>query len=99
MTRWDNAQNIPTEYVQYVECQKTGKNTLTIILNGYIIKSSKRGDNKSQAAANNKFEVLPMTIEFKITFTIKDEKKKSPAKATKGKTQSQSQSTVIINQK
>lgn len=39
-----------------------------------------------------------MTIEFKITLKI-DGKKKSPAKTTKGKSQSQSQSTVIINQK
>ena len=39
-----------------------------------------------------------MTIEFKITLRI-DGKKKSSAKTTKGKSQSNSQSTVIINQK
>ena len=41
-----------------------------------------------------------MTIEFKITVAVKiDGKKKSPAKTTKGKTQNQSQTAVIINQK
>lgn len=39
-----------------------------------------------------------MTIEFKITLKI-DRKKKSSTKTPKGNTQSQSQSTVIINQK
>ena len=38
-----------------------------------------------------------MTVEIK--FTIKIEKKKSPAKSNKGNTQSNSQSTIIINQK
>ena len=39
-----------------------------------------------------------MTIELKITLKI-DRKKKSPAKPPKKKTQSDSKSIVIINQK
>ena len=39
-----------------------------------------------------------MTFEFKVSVKIVPEKKKSPAKTPKSKTQSNSQSTVIINQ-
>lgn len=40
-----------------------------------------------------------MTIELKFSIKLDTDKKKDPAKTTKGKTQSQSQSTVIVNQK
>ena len=40
-----------------------------------------------------------MTFEIKFAVKIDTDKKKSPAKSTKGKTQSQSQTTVILTQK
>lgn len=40
-----------------------------------------------------------MTFEIKITFNIKIEKKKSPAKSNKGKSQDTVKNTIIINQK
>lgn len=55
-------------------------------------------NRRARRKLNQKFEVLPMLVEIKLTIKI-ERKKKGPAPAAKGKAQSQSKTEIIITQK
>ena len=90
-----NAQKMALFVLSYSKAEKMGWLMLALCA---MIKPSRGGRRNDTEQLNQKFEVLPMLVEIKLTIKI-EHKKKGPAPAAKGKAQSQSKTEIIITQK